>query len=195
MMSSLPTRTVNGRQQYMGQSSMLRRIGGKLPRLSSSGELNVLRPFSSKAPPPPKAATGEDADTRDSRIVEVELRKEATSSYLSYAMSVIVGRALPDVRDGCKPVHRRILFAMHEINMVPSKPHRKSARIVGEVLGKFHPHGDTSVYDALRGQAGDRESRKRAMTMKHHCFPINRLQPACNATSTNERNGTQTTWR
>jgi DNA gyrase subunit A len=128
---------------------MLGRIAGRLPRLFSGDKANLLRPFSSKAPPPSKAVTGEDADTRDSRIVEVELRKEATSSYLSYAMSVIVGRALPDVRDGCKPVHRRILFAMHEINMQPSKPHRKSARIVGEVLGKFHPHGDTSVYDAL----------------------------------------------
>lgn len=114
-----------------------------------------VRPLSTRVPPPTKSATQDDADTSDSRIVEVELRKEATSSYLSYAMSVIVGRALPDVRDGCKPVHRRILFAMHEINMLPSKPHRKSARIVGEVLGKFHPHGDTSVYDALVRMAQD----------------------------------------
>uniref|UniRef100_A0A1D2AGK7 DNA topoisomerase (ATP-hydrolyzing) n=1 Tax=Auxenochlorella protothecoides TaxID=3075 RepID=A0A1D2AGK7_AUXPR len=83
------------------------------------------------------------------RIIETELVAEAEKSYLSYAMSVIVGRALPDVRDGLKPVHRRILFAMHELGMTQGKPFRKCARVVGEVLGKFHPHGDTAVYDAL----------------------------------------------
>ena len=67
-------------------------------------------------------------------------------SYIDYAMSVIVGRALPDVRDGLKPVHRRILFAMNELGMTPDKPFKKSARIVGEVLGKYHPHGDSAVY-------------------------------------------------
>ena len=82
-------------------------------------------------------------------VLEEELAEEARSSYLSYAMSVIVGRALPDARDGLKPVHRRILYAMHQLGLSPSKPHRKSARVVGEVLGKFHPHGDQSVYDAL----------------------------------------------
>lgn len=70
-------------------------------------------------------------------------------------MSVIVGRALPDVRDGLKPVHRRILFAMHELGLSPNKPFRKCARVVGEVLGKFHPHGDTAVYDALVRLAQD----------------------------------------
>ncbi|MCA1904004.1 MAG: DNA topoisomerase IV, partial [Cyanobacteria bacterium KgW148] len=70
-------------------------------------------------------------------------------SYLEYAMSVIVGRALPDVRDGLKPVHRRILFAMHELGLLPDRPYRKCARVVGDVLGKYHPHGDQSVYDAL----------------------------------------------
>src|SRR3954470_12504463 len=77
------------------------------------------------------------------------LEEEMRSSYLDYAMSVIVGRALPDVRDGLKPVHRRILFAMNELGMGPNRPYKKSARIVGEVLGKYHPHGDTSVYDAM----------------------------------------------
>ena len=72
-----------------------------------------------------------------------------------YAMSVIVGRALPDVRDGLKPVHRRILFAMHESGMTSDKPHKKSARIVGDVLGRFHPHGDTAVYDAMVRLAQD----------------------------------------
>ena len=76
-------------------------------------------------------------------------------SYLDYAMSVIVSRALPDVRDGLKPVHRRILYAMNDMGLRPSGPHRKSARIVGEVLGKYHPHGDTSVYDAMVRMAQD----------------------------------------
>src|SRR5690554_1584402 len=70
-------------------------------------------------------------------------------AYLDYAMSVIVSRALPDVRDGLKPVHRRILYSMYELGMTPNKPHKKSARIVGEVLGKYHPHGDTAVYDSM----------------------------------------------
>ncbi|KAJ0249490.1 DNA gyrase subunit A [Hirschfeldia incana] len=83
------------------------------------------------------------------RIVPFELHKEATESYMSYALSVLLGRALPDVRDGLKPVHRRILFAMHELGMSSKKPYKKSARVVGEVLGKFHPHGDTAVYDSL----------------------------------------------
>ena len=90
-----------------------------------------------------------EEDMQDTRIIETELRREAEQSYLSYAMSVIVGRALPDVRDGLKPVHRRILYAMDELGLQPNKPHRKCARVVGEVLGKYHPHGDTAVYDAL----------------------------------------------
>lgn len=83
------------------------------------------------------------------KVVPVYIEEEMKSSYLSYAMSVIVGRALPDVRDGLKPVHRRILYAMHELNLDHSKPYKKSARIVGEVLGKYHPHGDVAVYDTL----------------------------------------------
>ncbi|HWK52157.1 MAG TPA: DNA gyrase subunit A, partial [Steroidobacter sp.] len=82
-------------------------------------------------------------------ILHVNLEDEMRQSYLDYAMSVIVGRALPDVRDGLKPVHRRILFAMHESNNVSSRPYVKCARVVGDVLGKYHPHGDTSAYDAL----------------------------------------------
>jgi len=83
------------------------------------------------------------------KIIPVYIEEEMKQSYISYAMSVIVGRALPDVRDGLKPVHRRILFAMHELHLEHSKPYKKSARIVGEVLGKYHPHGDMAVYDAL----------------------------------------------
>lgn len=101
----------------------------------------------------PAGATS--ASSEESRIIETELHKEAEQSYLSYAMSVIVGRALPDARDGLKPVHRRILYAMHELGLQPSKPYRKSARVVGEVLGKFHPHGDTAVYDSLVRMAQD----------------------------------------
>ncbi len=82
-------------------------------------------------------------------IVPVKIEEEMEKSYIDYAMSVIVGRALPDVRDGLKPVHRRILYAMHELGMAHSKPYKKSARIVGEVLGKYHPHGDAPVYEAL----------------------------------------------
>jgi DNA gyrase subunit A len=83
------------------------------------------------------------------KIVPRTLEEEMRSSYIDYAMSVIVARALPDVRDGLKPVHRRVLFGMHELGMSHSKPYKKSARIVGEVLGKYHPHGDTAVYDSM----------------------------------------------
>ncbi|KAH9704864.1 DNA gyrase subunit A [Citrus sinensis] len=83
------------------------------------------------------------------RIVPVELHEEMTGSYITYSMSVLLGRALPDVRDGLKPVHRRILFAMHELGLSSRKPFKKCARVVGEVLGKFHPHGDNAVYDSL----------------------------------------------
>ncbi|MDB6163254.1 MAG: gyrA, partial [Xanthomonadaceae bacterium] len=82
-------------------------------------------------------------------IIPVNLEDEMRRSYLDYAMSVIVGRALPDVRDGLKPVHRRVLFAMHELGAHANKPYYKSARIVGDVIGKYHPHGDQSVYDTL----------------------------------------------
>ena len=91
----------------------------------------------------------------DDRIIQTDLRNEMSRSYLEYAMSVIVGRALPDSRDGLKPVHRRILYAMYELGLTSDRPYRKCARVVGEVLGKYHPHGDTAVYDALVRMAQD----------------------------------------
>ena len=85
----------------------------------------------------------------DQKLIQHEINKEMKDSYIDYAMSVIVGRALPDVRDGLKPVHRRILYGMSGLGVTPDKPHKKSARIVGEVMGKYHPHGDFSIYDAM----------------------------------------------
>ena len=85
----------------------------------------------------------------EGQVITTALHTEMQRSYLEYAMSVIVGRALPDVRDGLKPVHRRILYAMHELGLTPDRPYRKCARVVGDVLGKYHPHGDQAVYDAL----------------------------------------------
>ena len=85
----------------------------------------------------------------DQRMIQHEIYDEMKNSYIDYSMSVIVGRALPDVRDGLKPVHRRILYGMSELGTTPDKPHKKSARIVGEVMGKYHPHGDSSIYDAM----------------------------------------------
>src|SRR5512136_248293 len=85
----------------------------------------------------------------------VDINHEMQDAYLSYAMSVIVSRALPDARDGLKPVQRRILYAMHDMNLRPDTPYKKSARIVGEVLGKYHPHGDMAVYEAMARMAQD----------------------------------------
>ncbi|MEA1998417.1 MAG: DNA gyrase subunit A [Euryarchaeota archaeon] len=89
------------------------------------------------------------------RVIEVSVEDEMTHSYIDYAMSVIVGRALPDARDGLKPVHRRILYGMHELGVTHNRPHKKSARIVGDVLGKYHPHGDVAVYDTMVRMAQD----------------------------------------
>ncbi|MBM4167293.1 MAG: DNA gyrase subunit A [Ignavibacteria bacterium] len=89
------------------------------------------------------------------KIIPVDIESEMKSSYIDYAMSTIVSRALPDVRDGLKPVHRRILFAMNELGLAANRPYKKSARVVGEVLGKYHPHGDTAVYDAMVRMAQD----------------------------------------
>jgi DNA gyrase subunit A len=86
---------------------------------------------------------------------EVSIESEMKKSYLDYAMSVIIGRALPDVRDGLKPVHRRVLYAMRDLKNDYNKPHKKSARIVGDVIGKYHPHGDTAVYDTIVRMAQD----------------------------------------
>ena len=94
-------------------------------------------------------------ETNQSILTPVDIESEMKKSYLDYAMSVIIGRALPDVRDGLKPVHRRILFGMYELGLTSTKPYRKCAKIVGEVLGKFHPHGDSPVYDALVRMAQD----------------------------------------
>ena len=91
----------------------------------------------------------------DTRLEQHEISTEMKKSYIDYAMSVIVGRALPDVRDGLKPVHRRILYGMGNLGVTPDKPHKKSARIVGEVMGKYHPHGDSSIYDAMVRMAQD----------------------------------------
>ncbi|MEW9078967.1 DNA gyrase subunit A [Terrisporobacter glycolicus] len=93
------------------------------------------------------------------KILPIEIASEMKKSYIDYAMSVIVGRALPDVRDGLKPVHRRILYSMNDLNLTPDKPYRKSARIVGDVLGKYHPHGDTAVYFAMVRMAQDFSTR------------------------------------
>jgi DNA gyrase subunit A len=89
------------------------------------------------------------ADLFGEKVINVPVEDEIKKSYLDYSMSVIIGRALPDVRDGLKPVHRRILFAMNEMGCLPNRPYKKSARVVGEVLGKFHPHGDVALYDTL----------------------------------------------
>ncbi len=96
---------------------------------------------------------------KDKNIIEVNIEDEMKTSYLDYAMSVIVSRALPDVRDGLKPVHRRILYAMNELGLSPEKQYRKSARVVGDVLGKYHPHSDASVYDAMVRLAQDFNTR------------------------------------
>ena len=95
-------------------------------------------------------------ETQDNeRIIPVNIEEQMKTAYIDYSMSVIVGRALPDVRDGLKPVHRRILYAMNELGLHYNRPFKKSARIVGEVLGKYHPHGDTAVYDAMVRMAQD----------------------------------------
>ena len=91
----------------------------------------------------------------DKNIKLISMHDEMSSSYLSYAMSVIVSRALPDIRDGLKPVHRRILYGMKDLGLESNKSYKKSARVVGDVMGKFHPHGDTALYEALVRMAQD----------------------------------------
>lgn len=98
-------------------------------------------------------------DWQEGKIISAPLEEQMKTSYIDYAMSVIVTRALPDVRDGLKPVHRRILYAMQEAGMLPGKPYKKSARIVGDVLGKYHPHGDTAVYESAVRMAQDFSTR------------------------------------
>jgi len=89
------------------------------------------------------------------RIIPVNIEEQMKSSYIDYSMSVIVSRALPDVRDGLKPVHRRVLYGMHDMGVTSTKSYKKSARVVGDVLGKYHPHGDSSVYDTMVRMAQD----------------------------------------
>ncbi len=95
----------------------------------------------------------------EGKVIPIDIQKEMENSFLDYAMSVIVSRALPDVRDGLKPVHRRILYAMHDLGISPEKSYKKSARVVGEVLGKYHPHGDVALYDAMVRMAQDFSTR------------------------------------
>ncbi len=99
------------------------------------------KPATPPAPPPPSKGVGE--------LIPVNIEDEMRRSYLDYSMSVIIGRALPDVRDGLKPVHRRILYAMNDLGNTHNRAYKKSARVVGDVIGKYHPHGDTAVYDAM----------------------------------------------
>ena len=103
----------------------------------------------SDTPQPP------DSTDETPRGPHISITQEMKASYLDYAMSVIVSRAIPDLRDGLKPVHRRILYAMHEAGNTHDKPYRKSARAVGDVMGKYHPHGDSAIYDALVRMAQD----------------------------------------
>src|SRR5262249_12310097 len=100
------------------------------------------------------AGSGPTSPSSGTRL-PIAIAEELRNSYLEYAMSVIIGRAIPDARDGLKPVHRRVLYAMHEMKLGWNQSYRKSARVVGEVLGKYHPHGDQSVYDALVRLAQD----------------------------------------
>ena len=94
-------------------------------------------------------------ERQDGNVIQRDIEQEMRTAYIDYAMSVIVSRALPDVRDGLKPVHRRILYAMHEDGITSDKPYRKCANTVGSVLGRYHPHGDASVYDAMVRMAQD----------------------------------------
>src|SRR2546428_4062981 len=100
-------------------------------------------------------AEEENNEINHSKIIPINIEEEMKAAYIDYSMSVIVSRALPDVRDGLKPVHRRVLYGMLDLGLASNKPHKKSARIVGEVLGKYHPHGDSSVYDSMVRMAQD----------------------------------------
>ena len=109
-------------------------------------------------------------EQNQSVMTPVDIESEMKKSYLDYAMSVIIGRALPDVRDGLKPVHRRILYGMYELGLTSTKAYRKCAKIVGEVLGKYHPHGDTPVYSRSASVAAPAAAR-RAGSAPYRCSP------------------------
>ena len=107
----------------------------------------------------------------------VDINREMRESYLQYSMSVIVGRALPDARDGLKPVHRRILFAMKDLSNTFDKPYKKSARVVGDVIGKYHPHGEMAVYDAIVRMAQDFSMQAPLMTGRGTLAPLTGTAP------------------
>ena len=115
----------------------------------------TIRPNNGTIPFTQHATHPKDSNIELGIIRQINIDSEMQAAYLDYAMSVIVSRALPDVRDGLKPVHRRILYAMHDLGLTYDKPYKKSARIVGEVLGKYHPHGDAAVYEAMVRMAQD----------------------------------------
>ena len=116
---------------------------------------NQEHPEPPQAPPPKPGAQLPLGGDGSKNLIPVNIEDEMRRSYLDYAMSVIVSRALPDVRDGLKPVHRRILYSMQDIGLFRNTAHKKSARIVGYVLGKYHPHGDSAVYEAMARMAQD----------------------------------------
>ncbi len=111
------------------------------------------------------------------RILKIDIKQEMQSAYIDYSMSVIVARALPDVRDGFKPVHRRVLFGMDKLGNTSDKPYKKSARIVGDVLGKYHPHGDSSVYFALVRMAQPWSLRYPLVDGQGNCHALYRSSP------------------
>src|SRR5437660_12538650 len=113
----------------------------------------------------------------DERLTNIAIEDEMRSSYLDYAMSVIVGRALPDVRDGLKPVHRRILYGMNEMGLVHNRAYRKSAKIVGEIMGNYHPHGDAANYDTLERMAQDFNMRYCLVERQGHVGSVERAPP------------------
>jgi DNA gyrase subunit A len=125
------------------------------------------------------------------RIEPRELEQELRSSYLDYAMSVIVGRALPDVRDGLKPVHRRVLYGMHEAGMQPNRPYKKCARVVGDVMGSYHPHGDQAIYDTLVRMAQP-FSLRYPLVDGQSPRSCRRASPTCSSTA---RPGSPSAWR
>ena len=128
------------------------------------------------------------------RIIKINIEEEMKSSYIDYSMSVIVARALPDVRDGFKPVHRRILYGMAGIGNTSDKPYKKCARVVGEVLGKYHPHGDSSVYGALVRMAQDWNMRYTLVDKATSDRSTATRQLPCDIPSADSRRWASTSW-
>src|SRR5689334_22214572 len=138
-----------------------------------SDEINDPPAPPPSAPPPPSNGPGNIG-----QLVQRSIEEEMRKSYLDYSMSVIVGRALPDVRDGLKPVHRRALYAMQELSNTHARPYKKSARIVGDVIGKYHPHGDQSVYDAIVPMAQPWSTRAPLIDGQGNFRPLDGHSPA-----------------